>query len=62
MNQRKWKKYRISKHKFPSKYVDDSFRYGKESAQRELEKQLGRPVRDMKFKSERFSWCWMEPI
>ena len=59
---RKWKKYRVSKTEFPTRMSDDTLRFGKLSAQSALEKKLGRSVKDMRFVSEKYNWCWKEAV
>jgi len=62
LENRKWKKYKASKRMFPTKFLGGSVQIGKMDAQRYIEKMIGKSVKDMKFKSTKTQWVWMEAL
>lgn len=71
MQIRKWKKFRLSKYRYPTRVVIDSQKSGKykghlvvgrDVARAALKAMLGRSVDHMKSTDSRGEWIFMEPL
>lgn len=62
MKSTKYKKYYKSKYSYPTRIVTDQLIIGYKTAQKALEKELGRSLhKDTKIVTRGWNWCFMEP-
>lgn len=65
-NVRRWKKYRFSRRKYPTRVIKNGDKgvlvIGRKSAEEALKKMLGRDVSHMRSMDTKFEWVFAEPI